>query len=302
MKNHVERLSEDSLAIYLFHGVIHEQDSPVRNYTGKHLPLAYFKQLMKELRGAGVPISMDEVLQFLDSGTAFPPRSFAVTFDDGFENNLTVAAPVLAELRIPTTFYVTSSFIEDNKMSWIDRIEYCIEKASRGALKLPWNDRPFAFQTIADKKRLLDDVRHNVKRAPDISPDALADDIFDQCGLAPIDQNDHPLDKKMNWAQIKKLAANPLFTVGGHTHTHVVMTHCSEVELEREVETSLSLLKQNTDIGPSHYSYPEGLEHCFSENVIALLKSYGVKICPTAIDGVNRKGADPFRLKRIMVG
>ena len=40
----------------------------------------------------------------------FPPNSFAITFDDGFENNLSVAAPLLSDLKIPLTIYITTNF------------------------------------------------------------------------------------------------------------------------------------------------------------------------------------------------
>ena len=45
----------------------------------------------------------------------------------------------------------------------------------------------------------------------------------------------------------------------------------------------------------------KGLEYCFSEEGIKQLKTRGVKFCPAAIKGVNKRNSDPFRLKRIMV-
>ncbi len=68
-----------------------------------------------------------------------------------------------------------------------------------------------------------------------------------------------------------------------------------------ELDTSLNLLKEKAGVGPKHYSYPEGQENCFSEEVINVLKSRGVRCSPTAIDGVNTTGVDPFRLMRVSV-
>ena len=42
--------------------------------------------------------------------------------------------------------------------------------------------------------------------------------------------------------------------------------------------------------------------HCYSEKVIKELKKKGVRCSPTAIDGINKTGTDPFHLLRIMVG
>ena len=68
-----------------------------------------------------------------------------------------------------------------------------------------------------------------------------------------------------------------------------------------EIEKSLTLLSEKAEISPTHYSYPEGLEHCYSDCVIERLKKYGVQCCPTAIEGRNPSGMDPFELRRVMV-
>ena len=58
-----------------------------------------------------------------ENETPFPKNSFALTFDDGFENNMSIAAPILTDYKVPATIYVTTNFIENNEMSWIDKIE-----------------------------------------------------------------------------------------------------------------------------------------------------------------------------------
>src|SRR5437016_4947415 len=125
------RLRNDRFVIFLLHGVIERQVHAVRNYTRKHLELDYFAGMLRALLAAGGrAVSLDDVTAAHESGEKLPPKSFAVTFDDGFRNNATVAAPVLADLKIPATFYVTTDFIESNRMSWIDRIEWCLEPAA----------------------------------------------------------------------------------------------------------------------------------------------------------------------------
>ena len=75
----------------------------------------------------------------------------------------------------------------------------------------------------------------------------------------------------------------------------------TETPLSYELDTSMKLLKDKADIVPRHYSYPEGLKHCYSQNVIKELKKRGVLCCPTAIEGVNFIADDLFHLKRIMI-
>ena len=69
----IERITNEDLAIFLFHGVIKQQTHRVRNYTGKHIQADLFATCMKRLSKFGYPLSMDEVLYFCESGEALPP-------------------------------------------------------------------------------------------------------------------------------------------------------------------------------------------------------------------------------------
>ena len=59
--------------------------------------------------------------------------------------------------------------------------------------------------------------------------------------------------------------------------------------------------KKKADIDTIHYSYPEGLKHCYSQNVIYELKKRGVLCYSTAISGLNNITDDLFHLKRVMI-
>lgn len=298
----VARLRPRSLVVYLLHGVTSEPPRPVRNYTGKHVTAGFFRSFLERLDADGAALDLDEVVRIRRAGGTYPDNAFAITFDDGFENNHDVAAPLLREFGIPATFYVTTGWTAVNGMSWIDRLEYCLERAKPGRLKFPWAGEPVAFESAADRIRILDEVRAKVKRDRGMNVNAFVEDIFRQCGEPVVERSDDPLDRKMSWKQIRALDSDPLFHVGGHTHTHIIMSHVDPGVLEREVDTSLGLLKEKAGVGPEHYSYPEGLDFCFNDRVIELLKSRGVVCCPSAMDGVNTGGESLFHLRRVMVG
>lgn len=298
----VSLLPEDGLAIFLFHGVIPRQTHAVRNYTGKHIQASLFAACMRRLAHVGHALSMDEVLAHCQSGERLPPRAFAITFDDGFENNRSVAAPILADFRIPATIYVTSDFIERNGMSWIDRIELAVEDASAQVLHVDWADKAFPLTDAESRIAFLNAVRRHVKSTPGCDANAFADEVIARLEKAGGSAPDDLLDRKMTWAEVRNLHESELFTIGGHSHTHPILSFLTPAQLAIELDTSLELLWKKAAVGATHYSYPEGLEHCYSDEVIAALKQRGVRCCPTAIDGTNRAGDDPFHLRRIMVG
>ena len=297
----VEMLSEDNFIIFLFHGVINQSNYKVRNYNGKHIQANLFAKCMKLLNDNGNPISMDELLNHHAEKKKLPPKSFAITFDDGFENNLSVAAPILYDFKIPATIYITTEFIEKNKMSWIDRIEYAVENIHYKNLYMDWIKEEMVLKDIKSKIYFLDSVRNYVKNTPNCNPNTFADMICDQLGFHEINSSDDPLDKKMNWSQVSKAHANELIIIGGHTHSHFILSYLDKKQLDNEIDTSLELLDKKAGIKPIHYSYPEGLEHCYSENVINELKKRGILCCPTAIQGSNNILDDLFHLKRVMV-
>lgn len=54
------------------------------------------------------------------------PRSnlISITFDDGYENNYSVAWPILRRYGIPAPFYLAINFIEKSRLYWVDQVEH----------------------------------------------------------------------------------------------------------------------------------------------------------------------------------
>lgn len=293
------RLQDDEIAIFLFHGVTPCHDCVVRNYTRKHLAVDYFNAVLRRLLACGSPVDMEQVRLHYEEGAPVPPRAFAITFDDGFANNLTTAAPILVDQGIPATFYITTGFVELNYMSWTDRVEYAIEQRTCGTLRLPWGERSFARGE--DRRAVLEELRRVIKQDPRIDGDALATEIQEQLGVPVTFSSDHVLDRKLTWDQVKALAKEPSFIVAGHSHSHRILEYLTDAELEQDIDNSIRLLEEKAGVRSHHYSYPEGLSFCYSTRVIDMLKRRGIRCCPNAEDGTNGAGADLFHLKRIMV-
>lgn len=295
---YASHLSDDALVIFLFHGIISRQRYQIRNYTRKHLESGYFDRILTALRASGTPVTMDQVVEAAQTGSALPPRAFAISFDDGFRNNLTIAAPILERHQVPAIFYLTTGFMGSDGRTWIDRVEAAVEDRHTATLRLPWGVRH--YNGIFEARQVLDELRLVVKADRSLDPDRVADDILSQLDMdnSPWDAE---LDDKLSWSDVRQMAANPLFLLGGHSHTHAILSFLSPAALEEEIATTLRLLRQEAGIGSRHFSYPEGLPHCYSDAVISTLRRHGVVCCPTAENGNNPRGADLFRLKRVMV-
>ena len=105
----------------------------------------------------------------------------------------------------------------------------------------------------------------------------------------------------MSWRQVREISNHNLFTIGGHSHSHQILSFLNNNEMEKDIDKSFELISKNLKLKPHHYSYPEGLIHCFNEDIINHLKSHGVVCAPSAINGINNHMSDLFYLKRVNV-
>ena len=300
-----ELLSRDSVCIFLLHGVVEQSNYQFRNFNRKHIIDKEFDYFVKSLESKGTALTTDDLIA-IKNGRPIPQGSFVITFDDGFKNNLTVAAPILEKYQVPATFYLTSDFVTNNIMSWIDRIDWVIEQSrmtEKLEITLPWEKTPKKLVSHNSRLNFLKEVRSVVKSNREINQSWLADNIQHQLGFDLKKSSDDELDAKLTWDDVRKLASSELFTIGGHTHTHPIMSFLNDSYLKFEISHCLDLLKKEGDIVTEHFSYPEGLAHCYNDNVIKCLKAFGIKCCPTAEDGLNKMNADSdlFRLKRVFV-
>lgn len=107
----------------------------------------------------------------------------ALTFDDGYLDNLTVAAPILKKYRLPATFFITSSFADGKTIPLWDR------QTNDPRPMLSWDE-------VRQLRDLGFDIGAHSRTHADLAwlpPSALQDeivgsrqDIRDMLGRAPV--------------------------------------------------------------------------------------------------------------------
>jgi peptidoglycan/xylan/chitin deacetylase (PgdA/CDA1 family) len=300
MIDYTKFLKKNYFPIFLFHGVIQEKvNYRVRNYNKKHISKDYFYSVCSKLAKNGNIVTMNDVYKIITKKKKLPSYSYAITFDDGFLNNLSVASPILYDLNLPATFYVATNFIDKNFMSWVDRLERVLEDTSKNKVIVPWGS--FKVNSVNDKIKFLKNLRNVLKSNPNYNPDDITNDIITQLDKKIEFTGNSDLDKKMNWKDIENLNSKKIFTIAPHSHNHKILSFCDTQTLNSEISDSINLLKKKTKINNIHFAYPDGQINHYNCKVINVLKKNGVKCCPTAITGVNDVGTNPFELKRIMV-
>lgn len=75
-------------------------------------PTSLFRKHMKTMKDNGFsPISLNDIEDLFYANKKLPAKAFAVTFDDGFEDNYHNALPILSDLNIPATIFLTTDYI-----------------------------------------------------------------------------------------------------------------------------------------------------------------------------------------------
>jgi len=83
-----------------------------------------FKRQMSFLKRHNYNIVSLEELSDLIKNARIPYKTIAITFDDGYENNYTDAYPVLKEMGVPATIFISPGLIgRDGYLGWDEVIE-----------------------------------------------------------------------------------------------------------------------------------------------------------------------------------
>jgi peptidoglycan/xylan/chitin deacetylase (PgdA/CDA1 family) len=85
------------------------------------IPTGLFEEQLQWLRGHCQLLPLEELLR--TPAERLPERPVAITFDDGYLDNLTVAAPLLCRYGAPATFFVTSRWLDEPGEYWWDALE-----------------------------------------------------------------------------------------------------------------------------------------------------------------------------------
>jgi len=297
-------LKPDSLTILLYHGVTKVKGYGIENLSEKHMGAKKFAEQMKFLKDSGdiSVVSMYDVIDIYKKNKKIKGKLVAITFDDGFENNYSVAAPILDDYGLKATFYVSVGIINTNMMFWVDDLESFINFSKNKNLNVRMNnqDNVFYLQNKKEKYNTLVDIKKYCKSCSVQEKDIIMYQIQSQTKV--INTIDYSLNyKKLTWRQLREMHSNSLFCIGGHGLYHDILSKLDKSRMEDEISLSIGMLNYNLNTKIDHYSYPEGTLDTFNDDVIFALKQNNIKCCPSAIFGFN-SDTNLFTLNRNIIG
>lgn len=253
-----------------------------------------FRRQMRLLKQTAVPIGLPDAVERLAEGRPLPPRAVVVTFDDGYRDNLAVAAPILRQEGIPATFFLVPQFLSSPEAPWWDRLAWAVRGRRRGGATT-WADVPVdaaeagpdaTLGRLAAHLKTLDeaDRQQSVKELVE---------LFDPAG-------GEPSDLMMDWDEARQLAGMG-FTIGSHSSRHAILSNeAPDAQLD-DLSQARILLEQGIGPGVDLLAYPNGTEADFSHATIRAARRAGYRAAVTTIDGWNDARTPPYALRRFVM-
>src|SRR5690349_9090397 len=87
-------------------------------------------------------VRLERALSDLTEGRPLPRRAVALTFDDGYRDNLAIAGPLLAKLGLPATCFLVPHALSGQVVPWWERLAWAFAQAR--AKRIDWEGQGLA--------------------------------------------------------------------------------------------------------------------------------------------------------------
>lgn len=281
-------LAGPRLQVVLFHRVLAQQDP----LFPREVDAAQFGRLMQAVQRVYDVLPFGEAAAALREGR-LPPRALVVTFDDGYADNETQALPILRQLGLRGSFFISTGFLDGGRM-WNDSIIEYLRRTTRTELELSGlglgrlrcsslDERRAAIVAIIAKIKYMDFARRE---------EAL--DILGQaCGRPAL-----PTDLMMRSEQVVSLHRAGM-EIGAHTVNHPILTEVSDEVARDEIVRGREALQQLTGSPVTTFAYPNGApQRDYAARHVEMVRALGFSAACSTAAGVSRQGDDLFQLPR----
>jgi peptidoglycan/xylan/chitin deacetylase (PgdA/CDA1 family) len=246
------------------------------------------------LRRTANVVPLADALATLGRGGPLPPRAVALTFDDGYRDQLELAVPMLERLQLPATFFLVPGLLEGTVPAWWEQLAWIFTRATKDSVV--WEGRTVGLRGPTERRASLLAVLDNLKCRDRRGRDAALGELLDRC--AP----EGKLEEQaafLDWDGARRLARRG-FPVASHSLVHSILAEEPGSEQERDLVTSRRRLQQELDLPVDLLAYPNGKKADYSRATVAAAARAGYSHALTTIEGWNRPSTEPYEVRRFV--
>ena len=258
-----------------------------------------FEQHLQILGRRKAVLPLAELAERARAGRA-PRHAVAITFDDGYADNLHCARPILEAYGMPATFFLTTWNIVQQREYWWDEL---------GRILVETPDLP-AELTVAmadgEERRPVPDGsegRIRLYRALWARLRALDHDererrLGELAAWAGLDRAPRESHRPLRADEAVELGRDGRMTIGAHTRTHPALPGLAPARQEEEIGGGKAELEALLGKVVTTFSYPYGAH---GPETVAIVRRSGFACACITMPGALWRATDPHRLPRLVV-
>jgi peptidoglycan/xylan/chitin deacetylase (PgdA/CDA1 family) len=241
----------------------------------------------RHLRRHYEPLALSEVVVRLERGEPLPPNAVVLTIDDGYRDCYTGAYPTLRKYGLPAVVYLATNLLDSGEWLWTDRVTWMHEHSP-----------VLASQAIGARREAAARANEALKALPNDERILELRSLSDELGVHP--PGSPPAGyEPLSWDEAREMERHGI-EFGAHTCSHPILSRLSSrAEIVAEVVGSRDRVGEELGSPARHFCYPNGMAEDFTTETVAVVREAGFVTAVTAQSGLNRAGADWFRLRRI---
>ncbi len=236
---------------------------------------------------------MDDLVDCLMGQQSIPNSGVVLTFDDGYRSNVEENLPVLKEMQLPCTGFLTAGLVGTEQVFWWDQLAYAIRHTREDILILNGND--YSLRNKIHKEKTLARCLALLKKVPEAEKTIQLNNIVEQLGFKKSTiPCDNPL---MTWEQVVLMKESGI-GLGAHTLDHVILSQCDPDEQKRQIELSKDIIETRARCRVRHFAYPNGRKEDYDFHCKRLLRDCGFDSAVTTEIGTVDLDSDRYALPR----
>ena len=281
-----------------------------------------FAEQLSTLASRCTPLSLAGFVETLSDGEV-PERTVVLTFDDGYEDNGSVARELLERAGLAATMFVPTGCLESRREFWWDELgRILLWPGSLPAdLELRLNGSTRSWP-LGEQAEYEEDAAasHSAWRAwepPPTSRHALYRELYDALARLPdlaradalarvrewagVDEGVRPEHRTLDQEQVRELGRSEHIEIGAHTVSHPRLSLLPPDEQEAEIVQSKERLEAILGAPVASFAYPHGTAADYGPETVAAVERAGFTCACVAHGDRVPKGGSVFELPRVQV-
>jgi peptidoglycan/xylan/chitin deacetylase (PgdA/CDA1 family) len=298
-----QRFGRRRLIIPMYHRVRPATDgaSDALLEVERGIPADRFEEHLRVFARFGKLLPLSDAYNHLLDEQALPRTVIAITFDDGYRDNLTEALPILAQHCCPATLFPALRVLDGDRLLWWDELANVVRSSGGNGRLTALLDEVPAQGAANGTKPYESRYESRAEMATALLahlgslPRVRRDRVLAQLHRRTEINSDAEPRLYLNWSELQCMQHNGV-EVGGHTIDHPALLHESAAEAFRQIHQSREELERRLETSVHSFAYPHG---AYSSLVRRLVQQAGYRLAVTVEHGVNYPETNPFKLRRM---